>query len=265
MARAMEDAGEFAAAQALIDLATLIYRASWTAAKTDPATLNNEIEAFIAAGGYAADDPALVLSSDGTMGRPGFYDLCLKRDNSWSYGDPEKPTACANAGGRPVRAGDAPQWINEYNVGAPPLAERLASGAGVDSLHWGVSLDLGGLGIHKVVQHETADDKLAGKQYTKALANALKKQGPTIAKALAAGSRGGLERGVIELVLLARAADDAGNTKAATAFMDLALAAYRATVREWEMTAIPMANIARIVDSRVRRHPGLADHRAPLT
>jgi hypothetical protein len=257
MARTMEEAGEVGAAQALIDLATLVYRASWTAAKSDPATLNEEIEAFVAASEYPVNDPALVPWSDGNTGLPGFYDLCLNRDGTWSNIDPVEPSGCASkGGGLPVRAGEAPPWVYDTHD-MPNLEQRLTSGNGIADLTWGIEPDLGGLGIHKVIQDATADDKLAGKKYKKALSRAIKNQGPAIAKALAGGMGAGAEKGVVELVLLARAADEAGDKKAAAAFVDLALAAFRSSVRTPEMTGIPIAAIDRLVKSDYPGVPGL--------
>jgi len=252
LARAMEDAGDAAAAGALIDLATLVYRGSWTAANSDPVSLNSDIEAFIAAGDYPEQDRALALWSDGDMGVPGYYDLCLKPDDSWTYHDPAKPSRCENDGGRQVRASSEAPW-----VGYTPLAERLENQPSAEEMFRGLVPDAGGLGIHKIVQDKTADDKLAGKKYQKALAKAIKKQGPAIATYLAGGSGAGLEQGVIEMVLLARAADEAGDAKAAAAFMDLALATYRSGVPELSKTFLQNALIAQSIEADYAGVPGL--------
>jgi len=238
-ARAADEAGDPKTAAALIDVATLLYRNEWTKNKSDPVSLNAQIEEAIAAGGYPELDPALVLASFAEPGR-GFEDLmdiCVEGDVEFIL-NPAGPSECSDGGGRQVRA-DIAFVDPEKN--------------GTDGLFTGdpATADVGGVGIHKVVQSKTANDKLPGKKFKKAFANQLKKSGAPIA---GYDPRG---RGAIEMVLAARAADEAGNQKAAKAFMKLALAAYRAGVPAPDETGDYNTSIVGLVNEEYAGLPGL--------
>ncbi|MFV2064723.1 MAG: hypothetical protein ACC726_14615, partial [Chloroflexota bacterium] len=211
-ARAVDEAGDAKAAKALIDIATLLYRNEWTRTKSDPVALNLAIQEAVATAGLDGD-PALVHAD--LWGR--FIDVCVDQGGGWFY-NPLTPSLCEDEGGRMVRAdftGINPEGATEADIDL---------------------VDAGGIGIHKIVQDKTANDKLAGKKYKKALAKTLKKSGPAVAGYYAGGGGAGRMNGVIDLVLLAREADEAGNAKAAKAFMALALAAFREGLTSWEQT-----------------------------
>jgi hypothetical protein len=238
-ARAADEAGDAKQAAALIDVATLLYRNEWTRTKSDPVSLNAQIEEAIAAGGYPELDPALVLASFAEPGR-GFenlIDICVEGDVEFIL-NPAGPSECNDGPGRQVRADIA--FVDPEMNGTDDLFTGDAATA-----------DVGGVGIHKIVQDKTANDKLAGKKFKKAWARALKKSGASIA-----GYEPG-ERGVIELVLAARAADEAGDQKAAKAFMRLALAAYRAGVLEPQVTAAYNDSIVSLINEEYAGRPGL--------
>lgn len=213
MARAIDEAGDAKAANGLIDIATLLYRNEWTKTKSDYGALNVAIEEAVATAGLAGS-PALVQAAIWET----YIDMCVHADGSW-FLDPQLPWVCEEEGGRMVRA--------DF-TGIEPSG---ATEADIDPV------DAGGTGIHKVVQDGTANDKLAGKQYKKALARTLKKAGPAVASYYADGGGAGRMNGIIDLVLLAREADEAGNSKAAKAFMTLALTAYREGLSGWEQGA----------------------------
>jgi hypothetical protein len=238
-ARAADEAGEPKTAAALLDVARLLYRNEWTRTKSDPVSLNAQIEEAIATGGYPELDPALVLASFAEPGR-GFenlMDICVEGDVEFIL-NPAGPSECTDGGGRQVRA-DIAFVDPEKN--------------GTDGLFTGdlATADVGGVGIHKVVQSKTANDKLTGKKYKKAFADQLKKSGAAIAGYEPGG------RGAVEMVLAARAADEAGNQQAAKAFMDLALVAYRAGVPERDATGDYNASIVELINEEYAEVPGL--------
>jgi hypothetical protein len=246
MARAIDEAGDAKAAKALIGIATLLYRNEWSKTKIDNVTLNTAIETAIAVGDYPDEDPALALTSLGNdvEGLEGLMDICFWPDGRESMNGPDDPSGCADNKGRQVRVDfslvDEPEnGTKDLYTGDPKTA------------------DVGGVGIHKVVQDKTANDKLAGKKYKKALAKAMKKAGPEVARYRAAGSGMGPEQGVIDMVLLAREADEVGNAKAAKAFMALALAAYRSGVTEPEATAEHNAAINALIEANQAGVAGL--------
>ena len=90
---------------------------------------------------------------------------------------------------------------------------------------------------------------------------ALKKAGPTIASLSVGGPDATAEQQVIEYVLLAREADEAGDAKAAKAFMQLALATYRSVVpkpAEGSINTEALNNgMAALIDSDYADTPGL--------
>jgi hypothetical protein len=238
-ARAADEAGDAKLAAAYIEVAKLLYRNEWTKTKSDPVALNAEIESAIAAGGYPELDPALVLASFAEPGR-GFenlMDICVEGDVEFIL-NPAGPSECSDGGGRQVRADIA--FVDPEKNGTDDLFTGDPAAA-----------DVGGVGIHKVVQSKTANDKLTGKKFRKALAKELKKSG-----ALIAGYEGG-GRGAIEMVLAARAADEAGNPNAAKAFMNLALAAYRSGVPERDQTGDYNASIVGLVNEEYAEVAGL--------
>ena len=245
-ARAVDEAGDAKAGKALIDIATLLYRNEWSKTKSDPNALNEALEEVIAAGDYPDEDPALALTSLGNdvEGLEGLMDICLWPDGTGSMNGPDDPSICADNKGRQVRVDFG--LVDEPENGTKDLYSGDPETA-----------DIGGLGIHKVVQDRTANDKLAGKKYKKALAKTMKKSGAEVARYRAAGSGMGPEQGVIDMVLLAREADEAGNAKAAKAFMALALAAYRSGVTELDATGDYNMAIVALIDANHAGMPGL--------
>jgi len=216
-ARSLGEAGDTEAAKATLALATLLYRNAWSRAKTDPDTINRAIEEFIAAGDYPEQDPALALWSFGDEGLIGFVDICFGPGGIQWIGSQEDLSSCEDVKGRQVRADFS--LINESKNSTKNLYSGDLKTA-----------DIGGIGIHKIVQDKTANDKLAGKKFKKAWTKALQKHGPPTVSLHTGGPDASAEQQVIELVLAAREADEAGNAKAAKGFMDLALATYRSTV-----------------------------------
>jgi hypothetical protein len=243
-ARAVDETGDAKAAKALIDIATLLYRNEWSKTKSDPVALNTAIEGIIAAGDYPEQDPALALWSLGDEGLMGLIDICIWPDGTKSIYGVGDPSLCDDNKGRHVRV--------DYSLVDEPEN-------GTKNLYSGdpKTADVGGLGIHKVVQDKTANDTLAGRKYKKALAKSMKRSAPEVARYRAAGSGMGPEQGVIDMVLLAREADEAGDAKAARAFMALALAAYRSGVTEPEVTAEYNAAIVALIEANHAGVPGL--------
>ncbi|MFV2064091.1 MAG: hypothetical protein ACC726_11360 [Chloroflexota bacterium] len=204
-ARDADETGDARASQALIALATALYRNEWTKSNIDPVSLNTAIGEAIAAG--YPDEPGLRLEA---FGEDGFRDICLEPGEEW-MSDPARPSLCEDVDGKQVRVDES--RINSDKNGTLGLYDGPNEGA-----------DVGGVGIHKVTQDKTANDELRGKKFKKAIAMAA----PGVARYLAEGSGAGAEQGAIDMVLLGRASDEAGNRKAAKAFMALAVAAYRA-------------------------------------
>lgn len=245
LARAADQAGDARRAGALITIASLLYRNEWTRSGTDPVALNDAISSRIASGDYPAQDPALVLASFGEPGRglADLIDICVEGDVEFIL-NPAGPSECADGGGRQVRADIA--LVDPEKNGTMDLFSGDTATA-----------DVGGVGIHKVVQGRTANDKLSGKQFKKALRKAINKEGEAIA-----GYTNG-PSGVIEMVLAARAADEAGEAKAAKAFLALALAAYRRDVPEDTQTAGVNAAIDALIGAEYAGVPGLELYAPP--
>lgn len=207
-ARAADEAGNAKAGAALIDIARLLYRNAWTSAKTQPAALNATIEEAVAARGLTGD---AALLQQAIWDR--WIDICYDPNGPWFGVNEENPASCADEGGTPIRADFA---------GIEPDANTRPEEVEL--------VDAGGLGIHKVTMHKTANDKLAGKKFKKAWGKALQQHGPAIVSLQTGGPEASTQHQIVELVLAAREADEADNTKAARAFMDLALATYRSAV-----------------------------------
>jgi hypothetical protein len=234
-ARAADEAGDTQAGAAYLAMARLLYRNAWSAAKTDPDSINAELDAAITAAGLQGD-PALMLTAIWDR----WIDICADPGGSWFIA-PENLWSCEEEGGKMVRA-DFTGIEPDANT-SPDEVEQV---------------DAGGLGIHKIVQDASANDKLTGKKFKKTWAKALKKHGPTIASLSVSGPGVTPERQVIEYVLLARTADEAGDAKAAKAFMQLALAAYRAGLPEPNDTGEYNEQIARVARDEYAGSPGLA-------
>jgi hypothetical protein len=243
-ARVVDETGDPKSAKALIDIATLLYRNEWSKTKSDPLALNEAIEAAIAAGDYPEQDRALALWSFGDEGLMGLIDICFWPEEIQSISDPGEPTICEGNKGRQARVD------NSRVDGAKNGTKDLYSGDPKTA-------DAGGVGIHKIIQDSTANNKLAGKKYKKALANVIKKSGAEFAGYTAD------ERGVIEMVSAARAADESGHQKAAKAVMGLALAAYRSGVLKEAETAERNAAIDAVIQAEYIDVPGLELY-APL-
>jgi len=112
-----------------------------------------------------------------------------------------------------------------------------------------------GIGIHQVVQARTADDKLKGRRYAGAIRNA----SPSIVRFLAGSMEAEAAGLVIENVLKAREADEAGDARAARAFMALAASIYRAawSPRGGRTPSLLNREIARLVADEHPDEPGL--------
>ena len=228
-ARAADEAGEPKAGAALIDIARLLYRNEWSRTKSDPASLNAAIEEAVAALGLTGD---AALLQQAIWDR--WIDMCYDPNGPWFGVNEDDPAMCADEGGTPVRA-DFTGIVPDAST-SPEEIEPI---------------DAGGLGIHKITMDASANDKLAGKKFKKAWAKALQKHGPTIV-----GYEPGA-RGVIEMVRAARAADEAGDRKAAKAYMDLALAAYRSGVPKPDETGAYNESIVGLVNEGYAELPGL--------
>ena len=228
-ARAADEAGDPETGAALIDVATLLYRNEWTRTQSDPASLNAAIEEAVAAAGLTGD---AALLQQAIWDR--WIDMCYDPAGPWFGVNEEDPPMCADEGGTPVRA-DFTGIVPDAST-SPEEIEPV---------------DAGGLGIHKVTQDASANDKLGNKAFKKALAKELKRSGASIV-----GYEPGA-RGAIELVLAARAADEAGNQKAAKAFMQLALAAYRAGIPKRDETGAYNESIVGLVNEEYAERPGL--------
>jgi hypothetical protein len=234
-ARAADESGDPKAGAALIDIALLLYRNEWTRTKSDPASLNSAIEEAVAALGMTGD---AALLQQAIWDR--WIDMCYDPNGPWFGVNQEDPAMCADEGGTPVRADFT--GIEPDASTSPQQIEPV---------------DAGGLGIHKVTMDASANDRLAGKQFKKAWSKALQKHGPTIVSLYAGGPDASKEQEVIELVLAARAADEAGDPKVAEAFMRLALAAYRSGVPKPDQTGAYNESIVGLVNAEYAGTPGL--------
>jgi hypothetical protein len=239
---------------AMIDIATLLYRYTWSRTRSDHPTLYRRIEAFIRSGGYDRDDLSLAMWSLGDEGVIGVIDLCVWNDDSYTVmGQPPDSTSCEDSGGRQIRADFrglgwdevSPETIDQKG---PKRASRLLST---------VAREVDRVGIHTVVQDETANDKLGGERFRTAWAEALAELGPTLAIRRRIGPQVPPERRVIEMVLAAREADEAGDARAAAAYMALALADYRSAVPEDGRTGAINAAIDTLVQDEYAGLPGL--------
>jgi len=202
MARAADAEENYELADAYLGLATAIYRNAWTAASTGPIEFNTEVDQAVAER-YAGQDGLSIFWPQGTV------DICMYRDEDWIV-DMSVPWQCAGEGALPLRVDES--FVDGSKNGTKELYSGPSEGLDV------------GFALHQVAQNENANIPLKGKKYRKAIAGVA----PVIAEYVAGGSGAGRMNGIIDLVLLAREADEAGNAKAAKAFMALALATYRA-------------------------------------
>lgn len=210
LARAGDAEENYELADAYIGLATAIYRNGWTAAGTEPIELNGEIDQAVSER-YAGQDGLSIFPPEGTS------DICITPQSDWII-DPSAPWECLQGGGLALRV-DA-----SLVDGAKNETKELYAGPPE-------GLDVG-FALHQVAQNERADIPLKGKKYRKAIAE----KAPTIAAYVADGSGAGRMNGIFDLVLLAREADEAGNKKAAKAFMALALATFRKSLTTSEQS-----------------------------
>jgi hypothetical protein len=238
----------------MIAVATLLYRMGWSSG-SDYETLYGEIEDYIKFGDFDADDLSLTMWSLGDEGVQGVIDLCVWKDDSYNImGEPAQgPTICEDNGGRQVRADFRGLGWEVANSEAieekgPRRASKLLST---------VAREVDTPGIHTIVQDKTANDKLAGKKARKAWMKAMRKHGPAIAGGYRVSSQAPAEQRVVELVLAAREADEAGAPMTADALMGLALADYRRAVPEDTQTEGVNAAIDALIQADYAGVPGL--------
>lgn len=234
-AREAQAAGDEAMAQALVGLAKVAYRASWTRAGTDSLAFNDAIRAAVAqdhAGveGLSLDPPE------------GLTDVCLQRRAQYVF-PTHAPWECygGDPKARVVRVSS--DLVDDSASGTKKLYTGPREGADT------------ALSIDEVAYAKDMYVALKGKQLRKARARVA----PALVRSWLDSPGATAAERVVEAVLAARSADESGDAKVARAYLALARMAYRRGWAAEGLTPVELNEaIATLVADRYPDTDGLA-------